>query len=63
VQTRIGASLAVAIGAPIAFEDIATIRDRQTLADDLGARVGALAAIAPKERAKPRRARIQPRPR
>jgi len=53
VKSRIGASLPVAIGAPIPFEDLAAIGDRQALADALRARVYALAAIAPKERAKP----------
>ena len=57
VKTRIGATLPVAIGAPIPFADVASISDRQALADHLNARVYALAAIAPKERAKPRRAK------
>ncbi|MGO4870595.1 MAG: lysophospholipid acyltransferase family protein [Roseiarcus sp.] len=57
VKTRIGASFPVAIGAPIAFDEIAAIRDRQALADDLNARVYALAAAAPQARAKPRRAK------
>jgi putative hemolysin len=56
VKTRIGACLPVAIGAPIAFDDLAAIRDRQTLADHLNASVYALAATAPQARAKPRRA-------
>jgi len=55
VKSRIGASFPVAIGAPIPFDDIAAIKDRQALADQLNARVYALAAIAPKDRAKPRR--------
>ena len=54
VKARIGAELPVAIGAPIAFEAIAAIKDRQALADDLRARAYALAASAPKERPKPR---------
>lgn len=57
VKARIGADLPVAIGAPIPFEDLAAIRDRQTLADELRARSYALAAAAPKERLKPRRAK------
>jgi putative hemolysin len=43
VKTRIGASLPVAIGAPIAFREIADIRDRQAMADLLMARTYALA--------------------
>ena len=54
VKARIGAELPVAIGAPIAFEAIAAIKDRQALADDLRARAYALAESAPKERPKPR---------
>jgi hypothetical protein len=47
VKTRIGASLPVAIGAPIPFAALAAIRDRQALADELRARVYALASLAP----------------
>jgi putative hemolysin len=47
VKARIGATLPVAIGAPIPFASIAEIRDRQALADDLRARVYALARLAP----------------
>ena len=54
VKSRIGAELPVAIGAPIPFEELAAIKDRQALADDLQARTYALAATAPKERGKPR---------
>ena len=43
VKTRIGASLPVAIGAPIPYPEIADIRDRQALADLLMARTYALA--------------------
>jgi putative hemolysin len=43
VKTRIGASLPVAIGAPIPYPEIAAIRDRQALADLLMARTYALA--------------------
>ncbi len=47
VKTRIGASLPVVIGAPVQFASIAAIRNRQALADDLRARVYALARLAP----------------
>jgi putative hemolysin len=47
VKTRIGASLTVAIGAPIPFEDIADVKDRQALADILMARTYALALHPP----------------
>ncbi len=55
VRTRIGATLPVAIGAPIPFASIAAIRDRQALADDLRARVYAVARLAPPTIDKPRR--------
>jgi putative hemolysin len=55
VKTRIGASVPVVIGAPIGFERVAAIKDRQALADNLNAQVCALAAIAPAQGAKPRR--------
>jgi putative hemolysin len=55
VRTRIGASLPVVIGAPVAFASIAAIRNRQALADELRARVYALARLAP-ALDKPRRA-------
>jgi putative hemolysin len=47
VKTRIGTVLPVVIGAPIPFEQIAHIKDRQTLADELRARTYALAAHTP----------------
>jgi putative hemolysin len=47
VKTRIGATLPVAIGAPIPFADIAHIKDRQALADALRARTYALAQSRP----------------
>ena len=47
VKARIGATLPVVIGAPIPYASIAAIRDRQALADDLRARVYALASLAP----------------
>ena len=52
VKSRIGDVLPVAIGAPISFEELAVIKDRQALADELRARAYALAAIAPKQRPK-----------
>ena len=47
VKARIGATLPVVIGAPIPFAALAPTRDRQALADDLCARVYALARLAP----------------
>ncbi len=47
VKSRIGAALPVAIGAPVPFASIAAVRDRQELADNLRARVYALARDAP----------------
>jgi putative hemolysin len=47
VRTRIGASLPVVVGAPIPFESLAGVKDRQALADELRARVYALARRAP----------------
>jgi putative hemolysin len=47
VKVRIGATLPVVIGAPVSFASIAAIRDRQALADELRARVYALARLAP----------------
>jgi len=47
VKTRIGTALPVAIGAPIPFEEIADIKDRQAMADLLMARTYALAHQAP----------------
>jgi putative hemolysin len=47
VKTRIGCCMPVVIGAPIPFASIATIRDRQTLADELRARVYALSRLTP----------------
>src|ERR1700733_11984078 len=55
VKSRIGATLPVGIGTPIPFASIAAIRDRQTLADELRARVYALQRLAPVV-GKPRRA-------
>jgi putative hemolysin len=47
VRTRIGASLPVVVGAPIPFDSLAGVKDRQALADALRARVYALARLAP----------------
>src|SRR5208337_3202012 len=47
VKTRIGTSLPVVVGAPIPFASIAGIRERLALADELRARVYALARLAP----------------
>ncbi len=47
VKTRIGATLPVVIGAPISFEEIADIKDRQLLADALRSRTYALAPQRP----------------
>ena len=47
VKTRIGTALPVAIGAPIPFEELAPIKDRQAMADLLMARTYALACQAP----------------
>jgi putative hemolysin len=62
VKTRIGATLPVAIGAPIPFAEIAQIKDRQALADALRARTYALAldssASSPAQRAR-KRARLR----
>ena len=55
VKARIGATLPVVIGTPTPFASVAAIRDRQALADDLRARVYALARLAPAI-GKPRRA-------
>jgi putative hemolysin len=55
VKTRIGTALPVEIGAPIPFESLASIKDRQALADELRARVYALARLAPTIADKPRR--------
>jgi putative hemolysin len=54
VKTRIGTSLPVVIGAPVPFVSIA-IRNRQALADELRARVYAMARLGP-ALDKPRRA-------
>jgi putative hemolysin len=48
VKTRIGATLPVAIGRPIPFEEIAHLKDRQALADALRARTYALALHPPR---------------
>ena len=55
VKTRIGTALPVAIGAPIPFASLASVKDRQALADELRARVYALARLAPPTADKPRR--------
>jgi len=47
VRARIGATVPVVIGEPILYEAVAAIKDRQALADELRARVYALAANAP----------------
>jgi putative hemolysin len=47
VKHRIGTSLAVGIGAPIAFGELAAIRDRLSLANELRARTYALAFATP----------------
>ena len=49
VRNRIGTLMRVAIGEPIGFSDLAPIRDRQSLADELKARTYALAAQFPDE--------------
>jgi putative hemolysin len=49
VKTRIGAALPIAVGAPIPFERLAAIKDRQALADHLCEITYALAPHAPKE--------------
>jgi putative hemolysin len=46
VKTRIGTLLPVAIGAPIPFEVLSHIKDRQAFADDLRARTYAMAIAA-----------------
>src|SRR5271168_3716485 len=46
VKSRIGTALPVAVGAPISFETISQIKDRQALADDLKDRTYALATAA-----------------
>ena len=48
VRRHMGATLTVGIGAPIAFEELAAIRDRQALADALRARTYALAFELPR---------------
>jgi putative hemolysin len=47
VRSRIGTALPVVIGAPIPSDSFAGPKDRQALADELRARVHALAALAP----------------
>jgi putative hemolysin len=54
VKTRIGTALPVAIGAPISFASLAALKDRQLLADELRARVYAVAKLAPPTIDKPR---------
>jgi len=49
VKTRIGAALPIAVGEPIAFDQLAAIKDRQALADHLREITYALAVHAPKE--------------
>jgi putative hemolysin len=48
VKHRIGTTLPVGIGAPIAFEDLAPIKDRQALANELRALTYALAFEPPR---------------
>jgi hypothetical protein len=50
-----GTTLAVGIGAPIPFSEIAGIKDRQALADELRARTYALSFVPPRflDRARP----------
>jgi putative hemolysin len=48
VKARMGTALPVAVGAPIPFEALAHIKDRQALADHLCARVYALSGLAPR---------------
>jgi len=48
VKHRMGTTLAVGIGAPIAFDELAAIKDRQALADELRARTYALAFDPPR---------------
>jgi putative hemolysin len=47
VRNRIGTSMVVAVGKPIPFSDIAHLRDRQVLANELMARTYALTAQFP----------------
>jgi putative hemolysin len=47
VRTSIGASLPVVVGAPIPFDSLAGVKDRQALADELRVRVYALGRLAP----------------
>jgi putative hemolysin len=53
VKTRIGTTLPVVIGAPIPFASLVVIKHRQALADELRARVYALARLAPAAAEKP----------
>jgi putative hemolysin len=53
VKARIGTVLPVAVGAPIAFESIGHIKDRQALADELRERTYALATHVSLPLAKP----------
>ncbi len=55
VKNRIGTSLSVAIGTPIAYADLEDARDRQQLADELRRRTYALQAHWPSPPRKPRR--------
>jgi hypothetical protein len=55
MKTRIGTALPVAVGAPIPFASLASIKDRQELADELRARVYGLARLAPSIADKPPR--------
>ncbi len=50
VKSRIGGSVPVVIGAPIAFAELSAIKDRQALADFLFARTYALGAADPARR-------------
>ncbi len=55
MRARIGASLPVVVGAPVPFEDLAAIKDRQALADDLRARTYALAPLHATAKPRPMR--------
>jgi putative hemolysin len=62
VRSRIGASLPVAIGAPIPFAALVVVKDRQALADNLRDRVHAMAKLAPAIGMPPAAGRKLPRP-
>ena len=60
VKCRIGTALPVAIGEPIPFAALACLADRQALADELRARVYALAEPSPSTEPRRRRGRANP---